>query len=251
MEHDRARSADYSLASYESKRWTSDTVVLSHKEKLPVTQIVMRDTGRPHSEVAYALGPLLCSGDKSFWNAASFNTETSYLHFPTFRGELTADVSFFFKTTASSGVFIENLGITDFIRLELRAPTEVTFSFDVGNGPCEVTVEAPTPFNDNRWHRVRAERNVKEASLKVDQLPSETQPAPADGHARLQLNSQLFVGECCAGALQPRWAGGAEMYPGEVTAAKVVALAFASSFHWQHWGEVEMVNTILQTEEEL
>ncbi|XP_074211666.1 contactin-associated protein-like 3 isoform X1 [Camelus bactrianus] len=174
--------------------WTSDTVVLSHKEKLPVTQIVMRDTGRPHSEVAYALGPLLCSGDKSFWNAASFNTETSYLHFPTFRGELTADVSFFFKTTASSGVFIENLGITDFIRLELRAPTEVTFSFDVGNGPCEVTVEAPTPFNDNRWHRVRAERNVKEASLKVDQLPSETQPAPADGHARLQLNSQLFVG---------------------------------------------------------
>lgn len=56
----------------------------------------------------------------SFWNSASFNTETSYLHFPTFRGELSADVSFFFKTTASSGVFLENLGITDFIRLELR-----------------------------------------------------------------------------------------------------------------------------------
>lgn len=56
----------------------------------------------------------------SFWNSASFNTETSYLHFPTFRGELSADVSFFFKTIASSGVFVENLGITDFIRLELR-----------------------------------------------------------------------------------------------------------------------------------
>lgn len=76
------------------------------------------------------------------------------------------------------------------------APAEVTFSFDVGNGRCEVTVRSPTPFNDNRWHHVRAERNVKEASLQVDQLPSETQPAPADGHARLQLNSQLFVGEC-------------------------------------------------------
>ncbi|KAJ8789009.1 hypothetical protein J1605_022303 [Eschrichtius robustus] len=130
----------------------------------------------------------------SFWNSASFNTETSYLHFPTFRGELSADVSFFFKTTAFSGVFVENLGITDFIRLELRAPAEVTFSFDVGNGPCEVTVQSPTPFNDNRWHHVRAERNVKEASLQVDQLPRETQTAPADGHARLQLNSQLFVG---------------------------------------------------------
>lgn len=56
----------------------------------------------------------------SFWNSASFNTEASYLHFPTFHGELSADVSFFFKTTASSGVFLENLGITDFIRIELR-----------------------------------------------------------------------------------------------------------------------------------
>ncbi|XP_053763725.1 contactin-associated protein-like 3 isoform X3 [Panthera pardus] len=130
----------------------------------------------------------------SFWNSASFNTETSYLHFPTFRGEFSADVSFFFKTTAPSGVFVENLGITDFIRLELHAPSEVTFSFDVGNGRCEVTVRSPTPFNDNQWHHVRAERNVKEASLQVDQLPSETQAAPADGHARLQLNSQLFVG---------------------------------------------------------
>ncbi|XP_078205000.1 contactin-associated protein-like 3 isoform X2 [Callithrix jacchus] len=173
---------------------TSDTIVFSQKEHLPVTQIVMMGGGRPHSEAAYTLGPLLCRGDKSFWNSASFNTETSYLHFPAFHGELTADVCFFFKTTVSSGVFMENLGITDFIRLELRAPTEVTFSFDVGNGPCEVTVQSPTPFNDNRWHHVRAERNVKGASLQVDQLPGKMQPAPADGHVRLQLNSQLFIG---------------------------------------------------------
>uniref|UniRef100_A0A8C8ZPD7 Contactin-associated protein-like 3 n=1 Tax=Prolemur simus TaxID=1328070 RepID=A0A8C8ZPD7_PROSS len=174
--------------------WTSDTIVLSQKEHLPVTQVVMTDTGRPHSEAAYSLGPLLCQGDKSFWNSASFNTETSYLHFPTFHGELTADVSFFFKTTVSSGVFMENLGITDFIRIELRAPTDVTFSFDVGNGPCEVTVQSPTPFNDNRWHHLRAERNIKGASLQVDQLPQKIQPAPVNGHVRLQLNSQLFIG---------------------------------------------------------
>ncbi|XP_021571814.1 contactin-associated protein-like 3, partial [Carlito syrichta] len=184
----------YCNCDADRNEWTSDTIVLSHKEHLPVTQIVMTDTGRPHSEAAYTLGPLLCRGDESFWNSASFNTETSYLHFPTFRGELTADVCFFFKTTVSSGVFVENLGITDFIRIELRAPTEVTFSFDVGNGPCEVTVQSPTPFNDNRWHKVKAERNVKGASLQVDQLPPKIQPAPADGHVRLQLNSQLFIG---------------------------------------------------------
>lgn len=56
---------------------------------------------------------------ENFWNAAFFNKETSYLHFPTFHGELSADISFLFKTTASSGVFLENLGIKDFIRVEL------------------------------------------------------------------------------------------------------------------------------------
>uniref|UniRef100_I3M543 Contactin-associated protein-like 3 n=1 Tax=Ictidomys tridecemlineatus TaxID=43179 RepID=I3M543_ICTTR len=173
---------------------TSDVTVFSQKEYLPVIQVVMTDRGRPPSEAVYTLGPLFCQGDESFWNSASFNTETSYLHFPTFHGELTADVQFFFKTTVFSGVFMENLGITDFIRIELQTPTEVTFSFDVGNGPCEVTVRSPTPFNDNRWHHVRAERNVKGAFLQVDQLPRRTQPAPADGHVRLQLNSQLFIG---------------------------------------------------------
>uniref|UniRef100_M3XMA0 Contactin associated protein family member 4 n=1 Tax=Mustela putorius furo TaxID=9669 RepID=M3XMA0_MUSPF len=174
--------------------WTNDTGVLSYKEHLPVTRIVVADAARPSSAAAYRLGPLLCQGDRSFWNSASFHTETSYLHFPTLHAELSADVSFFFKTRASSGVFLENLGITDFISLELRSPREVAFSFDVGNGPCEVTVRAPGPLNDDRWHLVRAERNIKEAWLQVDLLPPGTHTAPEDGHMRLQLNSQLFVG---------------------------------------------------------
>ncbi|XP_027788947.2 contactin-associated protein-like 4 isoform X5 [Marmota flaviventris] len=184
----------YCNCDADRSEWTNDTGFLSYKEHLPVTKIVITDTGRPHSEAAYQLGPLLCQGDRSFWNSASFNTEASYLHFPTFHGELSADVSFFFKTTALSGVFLENLGITDFIRIELRSPTTVTFSFDVGNGPLEISVQSPTHFNDNQWHHVRVERNMKEASIQVDQLSPKTQAAPADGHVLLQLNSQLFVG---------------------------------------------------------
>lgn len=42
---------------------TNDTGFLSYKEHLPVTRIVITDTGRPHSEAAYKLGPLLCRGD--------------------------------------------------------------------------------------------------------------------------------------------------------------------------------------------
>lgn len=77
----------------------------------------------------------------------------------------------------------------------LTAASQVVFSLDVGNGPLEVRVETSVQLNDNRWHSVRAERNVKEASLRVDEFPAATQEAPADGHSHLQLNSQLFVGE--------------------------------------------------------
>ncbi|NXV39123.1 CNTP4 protein, partial [Rissa tridactyla] len=187
-------SQHYCNCDADRDEWTNDTGFLSYKEHLPVTEIVITDTNRPNSEAGYKLGPLLCRGDRTFWNSASFNTEASYLHFPTFHGELSADVSFFFKTTASSGVFLENLGIQDFIRIELHSPSEVIFSFDVGNGPSEVTVQSLTSLNDNQWHFVKAERNIKEASLQVDHLPQRSHGAPPDGHIRLQLNSQLFVG---------------------------------------------------------
>lgn len=75
------------------------------------------------------------------------------------------------------------------------ASTRVVFSLDVGDGPLEVRVESSVPLNDDRWHRVRAERNVREASLRLDALPAARRGAPADGHLHLQLNSQLFIGE--------------------------------------------------------
>lgn len=55
----------------------------------------------------------------SVWNAASFYQEASYLYFPTLQAELASDISFYFKSSAPSGVFLENLGLKDFIRLEL------------------------------------------------------------------------------------------------------------------------------------
>ncbi|XP_058268680.1 contactin-associated protein-like 4 isoform X3 [Hemibagrus wyckioides] len=174
--------------------WLNDSGILSHKEHLPLRLLAVGDVNRPGSEAAYRVGPLQCYGDNDFWNAAHFDKETSYLHFPTFRGELSADISFFFKTSSSSGVFLENLGIKDFIRVELSLPNEVVFSFDVGNGPFKVHVKTPVPLNDERWHHVVAERNVKEASLSVDHYPGSVRKAPTEGHIHLQLNSQLFVG---------------------------------------------------------
>ncbi|KAM3606003.1 uncharacterized protein V6R79_008890 [Siganus canaliculatus] len=174
--------------------WAVDSGMLTHKESLPVRSLVLGDVQKPGSESAYRVGHLRCHGDRNVWNAAFFDKETSYLHFPTFHGELSADVSFLFKTTSASGVFLENLGIKDFIRIELSSSNEVVFSFDVGNGPLEVRVQSSSPLDDNRWHRIRAERNVKEALLRLDELPAATQEAPANGHIHLQLNSQLFIG---------------------------------------------------------
>ncbi|XP_020818787.1 contactin-associated protein-like 5 isoform X1 [Phascolarctos cinereus] len=178
----------------DKEEWTNDTGLLSFKDHLPVTQIVITDTNRSNSEAAWRIGPLRCYGDRHFWNAASFNTEASYLQFPTFHAEFSADISFFFKTTALSGIFLENLGIKDFIRLEISSPSEVTFAIDVGNGPLELTILSPSPLNDNQWHYVRAERNLKQTLLQVDDLPTKILDTQEEGHFRLQLNSHFFVG---------------------------------------------------------
>ncbi|XP_033843286.1 contactin-associated protein-like 5 [Periophthalmus magnuspinnatus] len=174
--------------------WANDSGVLSFKEHLPVTQVLVGDTERTGAQAVVHVGALRCYGDKTLWNAASFYQESSYLYFPTLQAELASDVSFYFKTSSPSGVFLENLGLKHFIRVELSAPSVVTFSFDVGNGPAVLSVKSPRPLNDRQWHYVRAERNVKEASLHVDQLPLRFRDAPAEGYLRLRLSSQLFVG---------------------------------------------------------
>ncbi|KAM8967283.1 contactin-associated protein-like 2 [Pelodytes ibericus] len=194
IERNCSDSKFYCNCDADHRQWRKDAGLLSYKDHLPVSQVVVGDTYRSSSEAKLSVEPLRCHGDKNYWNAASFTTPSSYLHFSTFQGETSADISFYFKTSAPDGVFLENRGNTDFIKLELKSNTEVSFSFDVGNGPVELIVKSPIPLNDDQWHRVRAERNVKEASLQVDQLPLQLRKAPTQGHTRLELYSQLFVG---------------------------------------------------------
>ncbi|KAJ8377556.1 hypothetical protein AAFF_G00256200 [Aldrovandia affinis] len=162
----------YCNCDADQKQWREDSGLLVYKDNLPVNQVAVGDTNRPGSEAKLTVGPLRCQGDSDYWNAASFNTPPPPPH----------------------GVFLENLGNTDFIRLELKSPTVVSFSFDVGNGPVELSVQAPAPLNDDQWHRVGAERNVKEAVLLLDQQLKDVRPAPPQGHTRLELFSQLYVG---------------------------------------------------------
>ncbi|GAA6088718.1 contactin-associated protein-like 2b [Tachysurus ichikawai] len=184
----------YCNCDADQRHWSEDAGVLMYKDHLPVTQVLVGDTQRSGSEAKITVGPLRCHGDRNFWNAASFITPAAYLHFPTFQAESSADISFYFKTSSSYGIFLENLGNTDFIRIELKSANVVSFSFDVGNGPVELSVRSAMPLNNNQWHRVEAERNVKEAVLRLDKVYRDVRQAPPHGHTRLQLFSQLFIG---------------------------------------------------------
>lgn len=127
-----------------------DAGLLVYKDHLPVSQVVVGDMSRSGSEAKLTVGPLTCQGDReclslhthssvfndisvehfihilllfsegNFWNTASFSSPASYLHFPSFRGETSADISFYFKTASSHGIFLENLGATNFLHIELR-----------------------------------------------------------------------------------------------------------------------------------
>ncbi|KAM9718673.1 contactin-associated protein-like 2b [Menidia menidia] len=176
------------------RSWREDAGLLVYKDHLPVTQVVVGDTSRAGSEAKLTVGALRCQGDRSYWNAASFTSPASYLHFQPFRGETSTDISFYFKTSSTHGVFLESLGTSNFLRIELRGGSVVLFSFDAGGEQVELSVRSPEPLNDAQWHRVEAERNIKEAVLQLDALWRQARAMPPQGHAKTHLYSDLYVG---------------------------------------------------------
>ncbi len=71
----------------------------------------------------------------------------------------------------------------------------VFFSFDVGSERVELSVRSPVPLNNDRWHRVEAEKNVKEAVLQLDGQHREVRAIPLQGHTKLEFYSELYVGK--------------------------------------------------------
>ncbi|KAM9657563.1 contactin-associated protein 1 isoform 6-T6 [Morphnus guianensis] len=173
--------------------WRTDKGLLTFVDHLPVTQVVVGDTNRSGSEAQFLLGPLRCYGDRNTWNTVSFNRGAALL-FPTFQANHSLDISFYFKTTALSGVFLENPGSRNYIRVELNTTRDVVFAYDIGNGDENLTVRSAVPWNDDEWHQVKAELNVKLARLRVDKLPWVVRPAPPQSFVRLNFDRPLYVG---------------------------------------------------------
>lgn len=71
----------------------------------------------------------------------------------------------------------------------------IVFSFDVGSERLVLRVRSPVPLNDDQWHRVDAEKNIKEVVLQLDGQSRESRPTPPQGHTKLELHSDLYVGK--------------------------------------------------------
>uniref|UniRef100_A0A8B9HDJ2 Contactin associated protein 1 n=1 Tax=Astyanax mexicanus TaxID=7994 RepID=A0A8B9HDJ2_ASTMX len=177
------------------RQWYSDKGYLMYRDHLPVRRLVIGDTNRTGSEAHFSVGPLRCFGDRSIWNTVAI-TKPTYMTFPTFKPGTSADITFHFRTYRTSGVFLENSDdhLRNFIRIELNSTTEVIFIFMVGDGIRNVTLRTPKALNDNEWHYVEAELNVKMARLKVDFFPPAIHKFPGQTYITMQFTQPLLVG---------------------------------------------------------
>nr|XP_040046809.1 contactin-associated protein 1 [Gasterosteus aculeatus aculeatus] len=177
------------------RQWYSDKGYLDFRDHLPVRKVVVGDTNRTGSEAQFTVGPLRCHGDKNIWNTIAF-TKPTYITFPTFRPGSSADISFHFKTYRDHGVFLENSDdqLRNFIRIEMNSTHNLLFVFMVGDGIVNVTLRSPVPLNDNEWHFVQAEINVKLARIKVDYQPWAVTRFPGQTFVTMKFTHPVLVG---------------------------------------------------------
>ncbi|KAG7256120.1 hypothetical protein CRUP_008195 [Coryphaenoides rupestris] len=64
----------------------------------------------------------------------------------------------------------------------------------VGDGILNVTLKSPVPLNDNEWHFVQAEINVKVARIKVDWQPWTVKRFPGQTFVTMEFTHPILVG---------------------------------------------------------
>ncbi|KAG9329190.1 hypothetical protein JZ751_006611, partial [Albula glossodonta] len=73
-------------------------------------------------------------------------------------------------------------------------PTDLVFIFMVGDSLMNVSLQSPRPLNDDQWHWVQVEINVKGARLRVDQQPWAIRHFPGQTYITLKFTQPLLVG---------------------------------------------------------
>ncbi|KAJ0001203.1 hypothetical protein NQD34_006223 [Periophthalmus magnuspinnatus] len=167
------------------RQWYSDKGYLDFRDHLPVRRVVTSETQTAHDQRRSSQLDL----------SVAMETPT-YITFPTFKPGSSADISFHFKTYKANAVFLESSDdhLRNFIRVELNTTHNLLFIFMVGDGILNVTHRSPVPLNDNEWHFVQAELNVKVARIKVDWQPWTVRRFPGQTFVTMKFTQPLLVG---------------------------------------------------------
>ncbi|XP_053372962.1 neurexin-4-like [Mercenaria mercenaria] len=157
------------------EKQTEDGGLLTRKEFLPVLELHFGDTGTFSDDKIgqFRLGELRCVGENMFDNVITFRKTDATLEFETLIGGKAWDIWFQFKTTATDGVMIHDTDDTEdnFLQIRLTGGNTIQFSYNVGNGADTLEYRASNILNDDTWHTVHVEHNLKQAWLRVDNFP--------------------------------------------------------------------------------
>lgn len=74
----------------------------------------------------------------------------------------------------------------------------IVLSLGVGSEWAELSVRSPVPLNNDQWHRVEVEKNIRETVLQLNRESREVRATPPLGHTKLEIHSDLYVGETSA-----------------------------------------------------
>lgn len=168
-----------------------------HKDYLPIMELYFGDTGTVNDNKIgkYKVGELECEGDSMLDSIVTFRKADATIKIDTFEADPAGDIWFQFKTTATDGVLLHNIGDPDYIKVTLFNGDTIQFSYDTGNGGRVVDFKTSNALNDNQWHTVHVEKNRKQAWLRVDNFPEKYITESADEMSRtLDLKEGLVIG---------------------------------------------------------
>lgn len=194
IHHNCTNPKDYCNCDADQRNWRVDAGHLLYKDHLPVKQVVVGDLSRASSEAKLTVGPLRCHGSRNYWNAASFTSPASFLHFPLVRGEISTDIRFYFKTSSSHGVLLENRGPAGLLHIGLRGGSEIAFSFGMGTETLELSIYSSVALNNDQWHIIEVEKNIKEAVLKLNNQYKVIQFTSPQRNLKPEFNTELYIG---------------------------------------------------------
>uniref|UniRef100_A0A8C4QHF6 Neurexin 3a n=1 Tax=Eptatretus burgeri TaxID=7764 RepID=A0A8C4QHF6_EPTBU len=103
------------------------------------------------------------------------------------------EISLWFKTLQRNGLILHTGKAADYVNLALKAGA-VSLVINLGSGAFEALVEPVTgKFNDDGWHQVKVERNLRQVTISVDGVLTSTGYTQED-YTMLGSDDFFYVG---------------------------------------------------------